>query len=100
MLPCADRSCTHDEQVYMSTAGQMIAALLGPLVGSYFDHNKRKGPWTKLVVATVVGMVLMGFVAKGSLWVVAVVAGAFVVVTSELIVIPRASYLDQVGGNG
>ena len=49
-----------------------------------------------MVYATVVGMALMGVVAKRSFWIVAVFAGAFVVLTSELVVIPRSSYLDQV----
>ena len=67
----------------MTVVGTLLAGLLSPILGVYFDTHRKKIPWQILIMTTVTGMLFMGIIAKNGVWIFAVIAGTLTVISSE-----------------
>lgn len=73
--------------------GIALTALLGPPVGTWIDHNGGKKLWTTLVWTA--GLCMIGMVALGPnfVWLIGLIIQIFTILASELVTIPRQTYL-------
>lgn len=79
--------------VYTNLVAIVLIALTSPFLGARLDRTGGKRWWYALVVTTGVGMLGMGVLGPGYLWLVATFFQVLTIIASELVLIPRQSYL-------
>lgn len=80
----------------LTALGNAITCVLSPLVGTVIDYQGGKRLWWALTIASGIGTIFMACIGSGFLWVVGVSFGTLVQVTTQLAIVPRTAYLDDV----
>lgn len=76
--------------------GIALTALMGPAIGTWIDHNGGKRVWIALLAIAGVCMMGQAVLGLGYVWMVGLVVSVITIVASELVTIPRQSYLFDV----
>ena len=76
-----------------NTLGILGTAIIGPALGTWIDHNGGKRVWIMLLIVAGTSMVAMAALGPNFVWMIGLVVSVITIIASELVTIPRQTYL-------